>query len=379
MTDRREFIKMVGAASVGLAAGYGMGIISSPGGVRDQDLEDAVEVVDDVLRAAWIYISNVEDFGWTYAHDLGRRYVEEKLDFLETGYVESVPEDESLPVITQLVNEGYQVIFTTSFGYMDDTIRAGERYPDRIFMHASGYKRRENVGTYFVRMYQPFFLSGIAAGAVTETNKLGYVAAHPISEVIRHINAFHLGARMVNPDVETNVIWINAWFDPEKARAAAEQLIGIGCDVLAFTEDTPTVLQVAEENGVYSFSHYSDMKRYGPNAHLMGHIANWGVIYEDVLIRVYTGVWESRDIWWGFYEGAVDIGEVSNTVPEDARELIENLKRLMIDNSYEPFTGPLVDRRGNLRAEAGRQLTKQELLTMKWFLEGIKGDLPGEE
>ncbi len=378
MADRRDFIKMVGTGVVGAALGYGLGVYTAPKPEPAVDTEPA-PVEKDTLKAAWIYISSVEDFGWTYAHDLGRRYVEERLDFLETEYVESVPEDESLPVITQLVNEGYEVIFTTSFGYMDDTIRAGERYPDRIFMHCSGFKRRENVGTYFIRMYQPFFLNGIAAGAVTETNKLGYVAAHPISEVIRHINAFHLGARMVNPDVETHVIWINAWFDPEKARAAAEQLIGIGCDVLAFTEDTPTVLQVAEENGVYSFSHYSDMSKYGPNAHLTGHLANWGVIYEDVLIRAYTGVWESKDIWWGFYEGAVEISPISDVVPEDAKQLIMELKQLMMDNSYEPFTGPLVDRRGRVRAEPGRQLTKQELLTMKWFLEGINGDLPGEE
>ncbi len=376
MSDRREFIKVFGAGVAGLAGGYLAGALSAESKVAEVPSPAGEK---DVLRAAWIYISNVEDFGWTYAHDLGRRYVAERLDFLETEYVESVPENESLPVITQLVNEGYEVIFTTSFGYMDDTIEAGKRYPDRIFMHCSGYKRRENVGTYFVRMYQPFYLTGLAAGAVTESNKLGYVAAHPIPEVIRHINAFHLGARRVNPDVETYVIWINAWFNPEAARAAAEQLIGIGCDVLAFTEDTPTVLQVAEENGVYSFSHYSDMSRYGPNAHLTGHLANWGVIYEDVLIRAYTGVWESKDYWWGFYEGAVEISPISDVVPEEVKEEILRIRDLMVENSFEPFTGPLVDRRGRVRAEPGRQLTKSELLSMKWFLEGVVGDLPGEE
>lgn len=382
MVDRREALKVIGIGGVAFALGAGVGYTLKPSAeaVIPTGEEGETPAEKGVLKAGWVYVGPVGDYGWTYAHDLGRRYVEERLDFLETVYVESVAEDEVMPVITQLVNEGADVIFTTSFGYMDDTIRAGERYPDKIFMHCSGYKRRENVGTYFVRLYQAYYLNGLMAGAVTETNKLGYVAAHPIPEVVRHINAFHLGAREVNPDVETYVIWINAWFDPEKARAAAQTLIDqYNCDVLAFTEDTPTVLTVAEEAGVYSFSHYSDMKEYGPNAELSGQIANWGVIYEDVLLRAYHGVWKSKDYWWGFYEGAVDITPMSSKVPTDIQELVRERINLMKTLSFEPFRGPLVDRNGRVRAREGEFLTRDDLWNMMWFLEGVNGELPGEE
>ncbi|HID91241.1 TPA: BMP family ABC transporter substrate-binding protein, partial [Candidatus Bathyarchaeota archaeon] len=259
--------------------------------------ERVVEVpVVERLRAAWVYIGPIGDYGWTYAHNLGREYADERLQWLETKYLEAIPYADAPRILDELVAEGYEVIFTTSFGYMDPTIEAGNRHPDVIFMHCSGYKRSKNVGTYFLKMYEPYYLCGLAAGAVTKTGKIGYIPACTIPEVVRHINAFVIGAvegarkayelgLKESAEVEVYVTPpLGFWVDPEKAKEAAVALIETrDCDTLAFTEDTPAVLEAAQEYyerweaeewgyPVYSFSHYSDMSEWGPNACLMGQI-----------------------------------------------------------------------------------------------------------
>lgn len=350
----------------------------------------AIEVpipVKPKLKAAWIYIGPIGDYGWTFAHDQGRKYVEEKMPWLETKFVEAVPYPDAPAVIDALVAEGFDIIFTTSFGYMHDTIEAGKKYPDRVFMHCSGYyeevekARVKNVGMYFAEAYECYYLNGLVAGVMTKTNKLGYVAAHPIPEVIRHINAFALGAREVNPDATVHVIWIHAWYDPSKAREAAEALIAEGCDVLAFTEDTPTVLEVAQkyqEKGVdiWSFSHYSDMYKYGPDAHLTGQIVNWGVMYEEVLASLYAGVWKSEDMWWKMREGAFDISPLHPKVPEHIKELVLKRREEILQGVFDPFTGPIRDQEGVIRIEAGRRATRNDLWYMDYFVEGVVGEIP---
>lgn len=353
------------------------------------------------IKAGWVYVGPVGDFGWTYAHDQGRQYVAQLFPWLETITAESVAEPEAAGVIDRMVAEGAQVVFTTSFGYMDDTIEAGKKYPDVVFEHCSGYKRADNVGTYFAEFYQLYYLNGLAAGAVTKTNKLGYVAAHPIPEVIRHINAFVLGAREVNPKVEVHVVWLFSWYDPGKTREAATSLVEAqNVDVIAFTEDSPTTLQVAQEyqeqgKKVWSFSHYSDMSSYGPDAHLTGQIVNWGLLYEEILSRVYAGSWRSADYWWrigdgmdyrwklppeervlGEQKGAVYLAPVSPAVPEEIRGLMAQRYEEMKELLFEPFTGPIYDQDGNLRVEKGQRLGRDELWTMDWFVEGIVSKLP---
>ncbi len=312
------------------------------------------------LKAAWIYVGPIGDYGWTYAHDVGRRIVAQEMPF--------------------------KVIFTTSFGYMDATIAAGQRYPNVIFEHCSGYKRSNNVGTYFAELYQVYYLCGLIAGKMTKTNKLGYVAAHPIPEVIRHINAFHLGAREVNPNVTTTVVWINAWYDPTKARAAANTLLDNGVDILAFTEDSPTVLQVAKERGAYSFGHYSDMSKWGGEAQLAAQVAHWEVIYEEILARVYAGIWRSTDIWWkmgGGYidrlgKGAADLENLNPKIPENVKNLVLKRREELIEGVFEPFTGPIYDRDGKLRIPEGQRATHDDLWNMYYFLPGIIGELPSQ-
>ena len=202
---------------------------------------------DKKLKAGFIYVGPVGDYGFSHAHDVGRKLAEAQLPWLETIFIESVAESDSARIIDRLIqSEKCDVVFTTSFGYMEDTIKAGAKYPDKTFMHCSGFKQAKNVGTYFGDLYQAYYLNGLMAGALTKTNKICYVAAFPIPELIRHIDAYALGIKAANPKAEVRVKWIYTWYGPDKAREAAEALIAEGCDNLAFTEDTPAVIEVGQ-------------------------------------------------------------------------------------------------------------------------------------
>ncbi|MEM3506844.1 MAG: BMP family ABC transporter substrate-binding protein [Candidatus Bathyarchaeia archaeon] len=356
------------------------------------------------LKAGFIYVGPIGDYGWTHAHDQGRKYVANKFPWLETVYAEAVAEADVDRYIDRFITEEkVDIVFTTSFGYMDATIAAGKKYPDKIFMHCSGYKRAPNVGTYFAEFYQLYYLNGLMAGALTKTNKVGYVAAHPIPEVIRHINAFALGVREVNPQATVSVRWLFAWYDPAKAREAAEALIAEGVDAIAFTEDSPTVLQVGQEyttrgKQIYTFSHYSPMQKFGPDTCVSGQLVHWEKLYEDILMRAYLGVWDNRDYWWMLKEGAVELGgEIgvpinSKFIPDLKAKIVKDsllgeisvydlvMKRLsqMSEETvlFDPFTGPIKDQDGKVRIEAGRRASHDELWTMDWFVEGVIGTIP---
>lgn len=267
------------------------------------------------IKAGFIYVGPIGDFGWSYAHDQARRIVDDTYPWLETVYVEAVPEGEVEGVIDRLINqEGVDIVVTTSFGFMDGTLSAAQRYPDKIFFHCSGFKRAPNMATYMADFHQVYYLNGVIAGALTKTGKLGYVGAFPIPELKRHINAFALGARRVNPSAQVLVRWLQtSWYDPAGAKEAAESLIAEGVDVLAFTEDSPTVVQVAAEHGLPSFGHYSPMYKFAPNFVASGQLVHWEAIYFDFFAKVYAGLYtpknlENVDYWWLLREGAVELG-----------------------------------------------------------------------
>ncbi|AFV75910.1 BMP family ABC transporter substrate-binding protein [Thermus oshimai] len=356
------------------------------------------------LKACFIYVGPIGDAGWTYAHDVGRKKAEAALPWLETKYVESVPEAQVVPVIDRLVREGCRVVFATSFGYMDGVLEAARKYPDVIFAHATGIKRAPNVATYMADFYQVYYLNGLAAGALTKTGKVGYVAAFPIPEVKRHINAFALGVRAVNPKAQVLVRWINAWYDPAKAREATEALLAQGADVFAFTEDTPTVIQTAARKGAYSFGHYTPMLKFAPDHVVSGQIVHWDVIYIDFLKKVREGVYtpknlEGVDYFWLLQHKAVEMGAdygvpinpkhvpllkaASMTVGGKKVAVYDRIMALLKDMSspkptFDPFTGPIRDRKGVVRVPAGRKATLEELLTLEWAAPGVVGDWPGE-
>ncbi len=360
---------------------------------------------DKPLKAGFIYVGPVGDLGFTNAHDVGRRYAESQLPWLKTVYVESVPEGDAARFIDRLVREEKcDVVFTCSFGFMDDTVKAGARYPKQIFMHCSGYKNAPNVGTYFADLYQMYYLNGLMAGALTKSNKIGYVGAFPTPEVVRHIDAYALGVKATNPKAKVDVRWIYAWFDPQKAKEAAEALISSGVDCLAFTEDTQSVVEVGETHTkagkqIYTFSHYSPMQKFGPDSCVSGQLVDWGVMYVKILQDIRDKKWTNEDMWWLAKEKAAilggEFGEPINAkfvpalkakkvkTPDLGTLSVYDLVMKRYDamrtggrDAFDPFTGPIKDNKGNVKIPAGRYGTKAELLSIDYFTDNVLGDVP---
>ncbi|MDR5693803.1 MAG: BMP family ABC transporter substrate-binding protein [Armatimonadota bacterium] len=328
------------------------------------------------LRAAFVYVGPVGDAGWTYAHDQGRRCAEKQVKGVETTYVENVSEADAERVIVDLARRGYKVIFTTSYGYMDATIAAARRFPNTIFEHASGFKRAKNVGTYFGRIEQARYLTGLVAGKMTKTHLIGYVAAHPIPEVVRGINSFTLGVRAVNPKAKVHVVWTNTWYDPGTEREAAESLLNLGADVLAQHQDSPAAVQAASKRGKYAIGYHSDMSKFGGRNHLTAAVWNWCPLYVYILEHVRAGTWKSEDLWWGMGRGVVDIAPFSPLVPASVRQLVEARRKAIVQGKFDIFAGPIKDQEGRVRIPQGSRLSDEQQLSMDWFVEGVVGQIP---
>lgn len=365
--------------------------------------QNAPSVRTGKVKACFIYVGPVGDIGWSYAHDEARKKAEKALPWLETKYVESVPEGQATPVIDRLVRDKCQIIFTTSFGFMDQTLEAAKKYPNVMFMHASGFKRAPNMGTYMADFYQIYYLNGMMAAALSKSGKLGYVAAFPVPELKRHISAFALGARAVNPKATVNVKWINAWFDPNKAREAAEALISEGNDALAFTEDTATVVQTAAARKVPSFAHYSPMYKFAPDYTVSGQLVNWDRIYIDFLTKVRNGTYTTKNLnkvdYWNLLRGgSVELGAQAGMainpkwVPQlkaakmqvggrtvSVYDRVMQLKANMEGGGkFDPYTGPIRDRNGILRVPAGQVMSVKDLNNMSWVAPGVVGQVADE-
>ncbi len=329
------------------------------------------------IKAGFIYVGPVGDAGWTWSHDQGRIEMEKAAYVTPSTYIESVPEGaESARVINGLVQKGHNLIFTTSFGYMDATLDVASKNKDVIFMHCSGYKSAENVGTYFGRMYEPRYLSGIIAGKMTKANSIGYVAAFPIPEVIRGINAFTLGVRSVNPQAVVKVVWTQTWFDPGVERDAADSLLDVGADVLTMHQDAPATLQAAEARNAYVIGYNSDNRKFAPNAFLTAPIWNWGSIYSKTAEEVQNGTWKTAQIWSGMKEDLVQLAPLSEKIPAAVKQLVEEKRKAIVAGSLHPFTGPLNDQTGKETVAAGVTLDDSALLGMNWFVEGVQGTIP---
>lgn len=338
---------------------------------------------DAVLKAAWVYVGPVSDDGWTAAHDAGRKAVAEKFGSkVETTYAESVPETpaDAERVIRDFAQKGNKLIFTTSFGYMDPTFNVAKDFPDTVFIHISGYKTAKNMGTGMGKIEEPRYVTGLIAGKMTKSNKLGYVAAFPIPECIRGINAFTLGVRKVNPAATVQVVWTSTWFDPPTERAAAEALLDGGVDVTAQHQDSPATLQAAEARGAYGVGYDSpDMSKQAPKAALTAPIFIWAPFYEQTVQAVLDGTWQTSAYWGGWQDGAVDIAPIGDMVPDDVKALaqaeIDKFKAGQ-ETVFTVFTGPINDQSGAEKVPAGTALTKDDLWSMMWFVEGVLGDIP---
>jgi len=332
----------------------------------------------DPLKVGFVYLGPPGDHGWTYRHDIGRKAVDAAFgDKVKTTIVENVAEGaDAERVIRQLAASGHGLIFTTSFGYMEQTLRVAKQYPGVKFEHATGYKRADNVSTYSIRYYEGRYVLGHIAGKMTKSNIIGYVAAFPIPEVIRGINATLLGARKVNPDVTIKVIWLNTWYDPGKERDAATTLIGQGADVLLQHTDSPAPVQVAEERGVYAFGQASDNSKFGPNAHLTANVNDWDPYYVRRVQAVLDGTWTSTDTWEGFSTDMLQLAPYNAALPADVVKMAEDVRKGIADGSIHPFTGPVRNQDGELVLKEGEVASDGMLLGMNFYVEGIEGKLP---
>ncbi len=324
------------------------------------------------MNVGFVYVSPIGDAGWSYAHDMGRQALEE-MDGVTTSYVEAVAEGpDSERVMLNMARKGYDVIFATSFGYMDPMLKVAKQFPETIFMHCSGFKTADNMGNYFGRMYQARYLSGMVAGAMTKSNTIGYVAAFPIPEVIRGINAFTLGAQAMNPDVTVRVVWTKTWYDPATEKEAAKSLLDVGADVIAQHQDSPGPQEAAEEKGVYSIGYNSDMSQFAPKAHLTAPIWDWGPFYIETIKQVQDGTWKAGSSWPGLADGIVDLSPMSDMVPTEVQDKVMAKKSAIIAGE-KVFTGPIKDQKGMEKVAAGSSMSDEDMLGMTWFVQGVIG------
>lgn len=332
-------------------------------------------LADGHVKPGFIYVGPIGDHGWTYQHDQGRLAVE--AEGFETTYVESVPEGaDAERVIRQLASNGFNPIFTTSFGYMDATEKVAKEFPDVMFEHATGYKRGDNLSIYAARFYEGRHVIGKMAGRLTKTGKIGYVGAFPIPEVVRGVNAAILAAREVNPDATIHVKWVFSWFDPGKEADAAKTLISEGIDVIMQHTDSPAPVQVAEENGIWTFGQASDMHSFGPTWHATAIIDDWSEYYVRRTKEADGGSWSSTDVWGGFDTGMVKMSDYNSRLDPS---IVSEAKKAEADvkaGRVHPFTGPIRSRDGELKVPAGETADDGMLLGMDFFVEGVVGDLP---
>jgi simple sugar transport system substrate-binding protein len=341
----------------------------------------AVAQTNEPLKIGFIYVSPIGDAGWTHQHDIARLAMEKNLaGKVTTKYVENVPEGaDAERVIRELAQSGHKLIFTTSFGYMNPTIKVAQQFPAVHFEHATGYKTAKNVGTYNARFYEGRYLAGIVAGKMTKTNIAGYVAAFPIPEVVMGINAFMRGMRSANPKAELKVVWVNSWFDPGRESEAANTLIAQGADVVTHHTDSTAVVQAAEAKKVYSVAYHSDMSKYGPNSQITAVTHVWDKYYTRVAQSQLDGKWAPDHIWGGLKEGMIAMGPFGKMVPKDVQDLEKKAEADIAAGKLHPFTGPMKDSEGKERLAAGKTITDDALSKMDYYVEGVQGKVPASK
>ena len=329
----------------------------------------------DKVKVGFVYVGPVGDHGWSYRHDIGRKAIEAALgDKAETSFVESVKEGpDAERVLRDLASRGHNLIFTTSFGFMNPTVKVAKRFKDVMFEHATGYKRAPNVATYAGRFYEGRTVSGKIAGRMTKSGIIGYIGSFPIPEVVRGINAFTLALQSERPDAVVKVVWANTWYDPGKEGDAAKALIDQGADIIVQHTDSPAALQVAEQRGVHAFGQASDMSAFAPKAQLTAIVDNWDKYYVARAQAVLDGTWESGDTWGGLNTGMVEMAPYGDAVPDDVRKLADDTIAAIKSGALHPFTGPIKDQAGVVRIPAGAVADDAMLLGMDWYVPGVEG------
>ena len=361
LKSRRTFTKMLGGTAA-LAA-----TIGRPRIVR----------AADPFKAGFIYVGPVADFGWSHQHDNGRKAVEEALgDKVKTTYVESVKEGpDAERVIRELASAGHGIIFTTSFGFMNPTLKVAKDFPDVKFEHATGYKRADNVSTYNIRFYEGRYIQGVIAAKLSKSGVVGYIGSVPIPEVVMGMNAVAQGMRSVRPDGKIKIVWINGWYDPGKESDAAKALIDQGADIVAQHTDSGAPLQVAQERGVHGFGQASDMITLAPKAQLTSSIDNWAPYYVERVKAAMNGTWKSEDVWGGLKAEMLKMAAYTN-MPDDVKASAQAAEDGIKSGQIVIFKGPIKDQDGNLKVQDGQALNDGDIAGMNWLAEGVEGKLP---
>jgi basic membrane protein A and related proteins len=331
------------------------------------------------LGVGFVYVSPIGEAGWTTQHDIGRKEMVKHFgDKIKTKVVEDVPEGaDAERVIRDLAQQGNKLIFTTSFGYMNPTLKVAKQFPDVKFIHVTGYKTASNVGNVNARFYEGRYLAGVLAAKMSKGNVAGYVAAFPIPEVLQGINAFTLGMRSVNPKAEVKVIWVNSWYDPGKERDAALTLMSQGAEVVTNHTDSTAVVQAAQEKGKYAIAYHSDMKKFGPKAQLASVTHHWGAYYITQAQAVMDNKWKPTSVWGGIKDGMVSLDNYGPAVPNDVKVFVQGKEAELVAGKLSPFTAPVKDNEGKVRLEKG-PMTDEALNKMDYYVAGVDGKLPSK-
>ena len=380
MTDlhKRSLIKVAALTAVASAALVGCSKKEEAAAPAATPAAEAPAAAEP-LKIAFAYVGPVGDGGYTFAHDQARKALEAALgDKIQTSFVESVPVGaDAERVLRDMATQGNKLIFGTTFGYMDTIQKLAPEFADVKWEHATGYKTAANASTYDFRTYEGAYLAGVLAGAVTKSNTLGVVGSVPIPEVLRNINSFTLGAQSVNPKITTKVVWINDWFAPPKETEAAASLINSGADVLFQNTDSAAVLKTAEEKGIRAFGWNSDMKAFGPKAHLASSIINPTSYYIETAKSVLEGNWKSQQSWWGVKEEGIDLVSIADDVPAEAKAKVEEVKKGLKDGTFHIWKGPITSQDGKELVAADAVADDAFLKGVNFYVKGVEGKVPG--
>lgn len=377
MNKTKQFLGAVVALNLVVALAVTSGAYSSTKGSRPAATSKSTTRAP--FKAAWIYVGAPSDAGWTHAQDVGRRAVQRYFHGrVQTLYKEDVPEGPQVSqVITQLVDQGAKIIFATSFGYQSAMLAAAKKYPHVYFEQATGTDLYKNLSEYYGAGEDGDYLSGMAAGAASKTGKIGFVAPYPIPEVIREIDAFTMGARLMHPKATVQVVWTNTWFGPATERQAAESLVAAHVDVLADGQDSPTTGQVAEANGLKWTGYDSNQESFAPNAWLTGTTYNWGPYYIAEVKAAMDGTWKSHFWYGGLADHFVVMAPFGKSVSAATRAAILAKEHAMIAGTFNPFTGPIIEQNGQVGVPAGKTLTVMQKYALSWFVKGVIGNPKG--
>ena len=329
------------------------------------------------VKAAFVYVTPVFDAGWTHQHDQARKAVEKSLGAgVKTTIVENVAEGaDSERVVRDLAQQGHNIIFTTSFGYMEPTLKVAKEFPNVKFESITGYKTSANVAVANARYYEGRYLAGVAAGRMTKSNVAGYVAGFPIPEVLQGLNAFTLGMRSVNPQAQVKVVWLNSWFDPAKERDAAFALFNQAVDVISFHTASNAVMVAAQERGKLAIAYHSDMRKVAPDAQLMAVTHEWGRYYAQRVTDVQKGQWQTGQVWGGLKEGMVRVGDFGPKLPAKVRDEVVQIQKDIVSGKRHPFQGPFSDQDGKVLVAAGQKLSDADILNMNYGVAGLVGKI----